>query len=111
MHRDSTGFIAVGFAGGTVTFHPDSVCAPRYTFHFPRDEQDADGHSAGTASSGLCWWAILLAVALDIARRLLRATDLSVGDIATKTGFATTKYFSAAFKDAFGMSPNEFRAQ
>lgn len=224
MHRDSTGFIAVGFAGGTVTFHPDSVCAPRYTFHFPRDEQDADGHSAGTASSGLCWWAILLAVALgivlgatlgvaalrakrrpaaapphqtatpgetavgqvlaqdiarqtaaeqlssadlqfldrlkaaveqhigdedfsvqalsqmmamdrtvlyrrmqtltgvspsvyvknirmDIARRLLRDTDLSVGDIATKTGFATTKYFSAAFKDAFGMSPNEFRAQ
>jgi AraC-like DNA-binding protein len=51
------------------------------------------------------------ALAQDIARRLLRDTDLSVGDIATKTGFATTKYFSAAFKDAFGMSPNEFRAQ
>ena len=38
-----------------------------------------------------------------------RNTDLPVSDIAAKTGFATTKYFSAAFKDAFGMTPNEFR--
>ena len=48
-------------------------------------------------------------IRLDIARRLLRDTDLPVSDIAAKTGFATTKYFSAAFKDAFGMTPNEYR--
>jgi len=48
-------------------------------------------------------------IRMDIARRLLRNTDLPVSDIAAKTGFASMKYFSAAFKDAFGMTPNEYR--
>ena len=48
-------------------------------------------------------------IRLNVARRLLSNTDLPVSDIAAKTGFATTKYFSAVFKDAYGMTPNEFR--
>ena len=50
-------------------------------------------------------------IRMDIARRLLRDSDLSISDIAMKTGFATTKYFSASFKDSFGLTPSEFRAQ
>ena len=34
IHRDSADRISVGFVGGTVSFYPDSVCAPRYTFHY-----------------------------------------------------------------------------
>ena len=35
IYRDTTDMISVGFSGGTVNFLPDSVCAPRYTFHYP----------------------------------------------------------------------------
>lgn len=34
IHGDSTGRITVGFAGGSVSFMPDSVCVPCYTFHY-----------------------------------------------------------------------------
>lgn len=34
IYRDSADRISVGFGGGTVSFYPDSVCAPRYTFHY-----------------------------------------------------------------------------
>lgn len=37
IYRDSTDRIFVGFGGGTVSFLPDSVCAPRYTFHYPTE--------------------------------------------------------------------------
>ena len=222
MHIDASGLITVGFAGGTVVFHPDSVTAPRYTFHFPRvtaldkpqelsisehqnlgwltavlililcsivfvvwyrkkrlvvqpsgGEKTSDYKNymtqnlttmsqdiakqvaeKGISSSDLEFLERLKAVVeqhvgdedfsvqslsemmamdrtvlyrrmqaltgmppsvyvknirLNVARRLLSNTDLPVSDIAAKTGFATTKYFSAAFKDAFGMTPNEFR--
>ena len=46
---------------------------------------------------------------MQVAERLLRETDMSVSDIAMKTGFSTTKYFSAAFKDIHGKSPKSFR--
>ena len=50
-------------------------------------------------------------IRMDIASRLLLDTDLSVCDIAIKTGFSSTKYFSAAFKEACGVTPSEFRAK
>lgn len=49
-------------------------------------------------------------VRLGVAKRLLCDTDMPIRDVAFKTGFATVKYFSAAFKDAFGSTPNEYRA-
>lgn len=217
MHLDSTGLVSVGFVGGTVKFHPDSVTVPRYTFHFPRVASPTEQEEA--FSLFRYWWVVLLFFALvvifirmksrvskspsmvlppqcadgkesvgetmahdiaqqsaekhllpsdlefldrlkaiisqhiadedfsvqslsemmamdrsvlyrrmqtltgvspsvyvknirmDIARRLLRDSDLSISDIAMKTGFATTKYFSASFKDSFGLTPSEFRAQ
>lgn len=41
--------------------------------------------------------------------RLLRETDLSLDEIARKTGFAHADYLSVAFKKQSGMSPREFR--
>ena len=66
IHQDShTGIISVGFAGGTVTFHPDSVNAPRYTFHFPNGEEQQE-QTGETTKEGLPLWYILAAVALII---------------------------------------------
>lgn len=218
IHRNDSNLITVGFVGGTLSFHPDSVTAPRYTFHFPKAYKPEDGSAASVN-----YWLIAIAcmicataiaytllrfkrknrqaansqscsdtpnqtqteigetmaqdiaqqtvqqhltsselefldrlkttieqyiseesfsvqtlsdmmamdrtvlyrrmqtltgippsvyiknIRMDIARRLLLDTDLPIGDVARKTGFATTKYFSAAFKDSFGMTPNEFR--
>ena len=223
LHLDASGLVTAGFVGGTVTFHPDSVTAPRYTFRFPRQEfmegctpqhhnywtwllvagvlaclcltavvalpkmkkyaasrrnnpsahdntqplpaetktgeemardiarQYAEKHLSSSdlefldrlktaveqhvgdedfsvqslsemmamdrtvlyrrmqTLTGIPPSVYVKNIRMDIARRLLRDTDLSVSDIAAKTGFATTKYFSAAFKDAFGVTPNEFR--
>lgn len=44
------------------------------------------------------------------ARRLLRFTDLTVGEIAARTGFTDPLYFSRAFKRRTGLSPQAFRA-
>ena len=44
IHCDSTGVITVGFVGGLIRFHPDSVNVPRHTFHFPStDSVSGDG--------------------------------------------------------------------
>ncbi|MBR6320852.1 MAG: helix-turn-helix domain-containing protein [Prevotella sp.] len=224
IHRDSTGLFTVGFVGGTITFHPDSVTAPRYTFRFPR-AWEAAGIAAPASNDGLWWGAAFLLfislgvsivfllnrrktpapevraqpeaeparqtpaettaggalaqdiaqqaastfssseqefldrlkavieqhisdedfsvqslsqmmamdrtvlyrrmhtvtgvspsvfvknIRMDIASRLLLDTDLSVCDIAIKTGFSSTKYFSAAFKEVCGVTPSEFRAK
>jgi AraC-like DNA-binding protein len=45
---------------------------------------------------------------LEIARRLLTTTDMSVSEIAEITGFRTLHYFSRAFKHNTGISPSEY---
>ena len=61
IHHDAaTGIISLGFAGGTVTFHPDSVNAPRYTFHYP----DSSACPPSAAQSTPAYWLWLSAVAL-----------------------------------------------
>ena len=215
IHSDSTGLITVGFVGGTVVFHPDSVNAPRYTFHFPRelfdttDTQTTSSHrwimfslligcillsatillrrsshkdrerTAGKqlqtenergssirtaisqhvveekladsnedflsklksiieqnisnedfsvqslsemmamdrtvlyrrmqALTGVAPSVYIKNIRIDVAKQLLGSTEQPVSDIAMKTGFSTTKYFTAAFKDAVGITPNEYR--
>ena len=52
--------IIVGFAGGIVTFHPDSICAARYTFHFPQAESIFDANAPTTNHS----WLHFLIIAL-----------------------------------------------
>ena len=48
---------------------------------------------------------------LEKAAKLLLETDDSVSEIAQKTGFATTSYFSTMFKKKFNMSPSEYRSK
>ena len=42
---------------------------------------------------------------------IVRFADDSVSEIAQKTGFATTSYFSTMFKKKFNMSPSEYRSK
>lgn len=49
-------------------------------------------------------------VRLQSARRLLVETESSVGEIATKTGFASGSHLARAFRTRFGCSPTGFRA-
>ena len=46
---------------------------------------------------------------LEKAKQLLGSTDLTVGEVADRSGFKDLSYFSAAFKKSAGMSPSEFR--
>lgn len=46
---------------------------------------------------------------LQKAARLLRDSDLSINQIAERTGFATASYFSALFKRKYKQSPSEYR--
>ncbi|WP_028547509.1 AraC family transcriptional regulator [Paenibacillus sp. UNC451MF] len=46
---------------------------------------------------------------LEKAKLLLGSTDLTVGEIAHKSGFNDVSYFSAAFKKSAGVSPSEYR--
>jgi AraC-like DNA-binding protein len=217
IHRDNaSGTISVGFAGGTVMFHPDSVKALRYTFHYPDgsiEQTKAEEPSAGTSRLWLFTAALLLiatiaayimrrhrkpaalrrqrkaqssveqltsidetfsriaseadtrtdderfldqlkktveehlgdedfsvqqlselmamersvlyrrmqaltqmapsdyirSVRMSVAARLLRETTMPIADVAYKTGFSTTKYFSRVFKETFGAAPADYR--
>ncbi|WP_163558238.1 GlxA family transcriptional regulator [Halomonas sp. NO4] len=46
---------------------------------------------------------------LQAARRLLRDSDLPVGEIAMKTGFSSPAHFSTAYRNHFGATPREER--
>lgn len=46
---------------------------------------------------------------LEFALSLLRVTQLSVKEIAEESGFHSPAYFSNAFKDHYGMSPDLYR--
>ena len=51
----------------------------------------------------------ILRVKLSRARQLLATTELSLGEIAERCGFAHTEYLSVAFKREVGVPPGEFR--
>jgi LacI family transcriptional regulator len=50
-------------------------------------------------------------VQIDRARELLRGTDLSLVQIAEKTGFPHAEYLSVVFKKRVGQTPREYRRQ
>ena len=43
------------------------------------------------------------------AQRLLKTSDLNMSEVAYKVGFSTPSYFSTAYLEEFGSSPNETR--
>lgn len=51
----------------------------------------------------------LIQVRIDKAKKLLLETNLKSYQIADKTGFTDTAYFSRLFKKVTGVNPNEFR--
>ena len=51
------------------------------------------------------------ALRLFEARRLLRTTDLQLGEVAVTVGFQQASSFSRLFKQRYGMSPREYRQQ
>lgn len=46
---------------------------------------------------------------LQMAEKLLRQGQLSIGEIAEKVGYANPNKFSSAFKTQYGMSPTEYQ--
>jgi len=49
-------------------------------------------------------------IRLQKAKYYLQHENLSIAEIAYKTGFASASYFSTAFKSKFSMTPSEFKA-
>lgn len=50
-------------------------------------------------------------IRLTEATRLLVNTDLTIMEIADKTGFSNQQYFSTVFKQAYETSPSKYRSE
>lgn len=59
--------------------------------------------------SGMTPSAYIKAARMNVAKRLLKETELSISEISLKLGFSSSKYFSKVFKATFGLSPASFR--
>ncbi len=46
---------------------------------------------------------------VEAARLLSSHKDMSIQDVADRTGFSSARYFSTAFKQNYGMTPTEYR--
>ncbi len=66
-------------------------------------------HNKLKALTGRSTTHYIRAVRLQQARKLLLQTDLTVSEIAYRTGFNNPNYFSSSFKEEFGLSPSRFR--
>ena len=60
---------------------------------------------------GLSPWEYLIRYRVLRAKELLRTTDYSVAEVATRVGFDSATYFSHIFHREVGCSPRAFRAQ
>ena len=53
----------------------------------------------------------IIRIRMERAGRLLRETDLSLAEIASRAGFADANYLSVAVKKQMGVSPRSYRAE
>jgi LacI family transcriptional regulator, galactose operon repressor len=53
----------------------------------------------------------IIRIRMERASRLLRETDLSLSEIASRAGFADANYLSVAFKKQMGVSPRTYRLE
>lgn len=60
-------------------------------------------------ATGMAPMAYLLHLRVQHAAQLLRDTEMSVTDIATRVGFASSSYFSRQFTQQIGVSPRAYR--
>ncbi len=59
--------------------------------------------------TGVKFSAYVQKLRLEFAVSLLKMSDLSIKQVADESGFNSAAYFSNAFKDYFGVSPEQFR--
>ena len=60
-------------------------------------------------ATGVTPHAYLVRVRLDAAREMLAETDLGVGQVARRCGYASASHFAAAFAAGFGLPPGDYR--
>ena len=53
----------------------------------------------------------IIAHRLKLAKRLLETTDRPVAEVAEECGFSDASYFTKTFRQAFGMTPKDYRNQ
>ena len=53
----------------------------------------------------------LIQFRVELAKRLLRETDLSLSEITEQCGYSTESYFMKQFKSVTGITPTEYRKQ
>ena len=71
-------------------------------FHFSKRYKDATGYSPIHH---------LIKMRMEYARYLIETSDSPIGEVAAKVGHEDALYFSRQFKQAFGASPQHFRAE
>lgn len=59
--------------------------------------------------TGLNFSDYLISYRIDIAKELLKSTNLSIAEIALKIGYSETKYFSKLFNKVVGIKPSQYR--
>ena len=89
-------------------------------YNFKKDFKVEDvakhiGYSANYFSTqfkketGIAFQRYLCDLRLDFSKKLLRFSELSITEICLESGFNTLAHFSKAFKQKFGMSPEQWR--
>lgn len=61
--------------------------------------------------TGMTFVAHVTRVRITHALRLLRESDMTIAEIAARTGFPDQSYFDRRFKQAFGKSPRQYRKE
>ena len=56
-------------------------------------------------------FAYLLEYRVEVSKRLLRETKVSVMEVASRTGFSSAAYYGKIFRRVCGMTPGEYRRQ
>ena len=59
--------------------------------------------------TGTTYSSYVTSVRIDMAKKLLIATDKSINEIAIVSGFSQASYFATTFKKATGITPKQFR--
>jgi AraC-like DNA-binding protein len=62
------------------------------------------------AATGMTFIAYLTNIRLHNAARLLRESDLNIGEVANACGFNNQSYFDRQFRDEFRRTPRDYRA-
>ena len=62
-------------------------------------------------ATGLTVMKYISVMRLEQAEKLLKKTELDIGEVASACGFVDASYFTPRFTKHFGMSPSEFRKQ